>query len=307
MYLRVSLTDRCNLRCRYCLPEHARFAPERASTDELLRLTSLVCAEARVTKLRYTGGEPTLCPDLLTHVAHGAALVDGNVGLTSNGVTLAPLLAPLQHAGLRRLNISLDAPDAAGFAAITRRSEFAAVLASIRHARELGFAPLKVNAVALPETNYAGLLQLACREGFHLRFIEVMAIGIARANHTADYVSAMTIRERLFDAGFSLLEATERDEPTARVWVVPDCDPRTTTVGFITTSSDPFCATCDRLRLTSQGHLHNCLFDPRGVDLLTPLRVGDEATARERIRAHVAAKAPPAHFIRDAAMAAIGG
>ena len=306
MYLRISLTDRCNLRCRYCLPAHPRFAPDSATADELMRLTGFLVEEAGIYKIRYTGGEPALCPELVDHIRHGAGLVDGEVGLTSTGVLLADLLPDLQAAGLRRLNISLDAADAAGFRAITRRDHFPAVLRSIRRAKALGFAPLKVNAVALPTTDVVGLTELACAEGVHLRFIELMAVGEARDLRRAGYRPATAIRQDLFDAGWSMDADPELDDPTSRVWTIAGVDPRRTTVGFITTTSDPFCATCDRLRLTSRGRLHNCLFDQRGVDLLGPLRGGDHAELRDRIRRHVAAKAPPERFIQEHDMAAIG-
>ncbi|MHC5067884.1 MAG: GTP 3',8-cyclase MoaA [Planctomycetota bacterium] len=306
MYLRVSLTDRCNLRCRYCLPAHPRFAPERASGEEIRALTRLICAEIGVDKIRLTGGEPSLVADLVEHVQHAATLTNGNVGLTSNGVHLEPLLNDLREAGLTKLNISLDAADAASFERITRRDEFSKVLSTIRAAKALGYAPLKINAVALPETDAAALLALAIAEGVHLRFIELMDIGDL-LDHRRHYVDADQLRQQLFEAGYSLFEDADRDEPTSRVWTVAGVDPRHCSLGFITTSSAPFCATCDRLRLTSQGTLFNCLFDQRGVDLLEPLRAGDDGEARRRIRAHVSAKAAPAHFVRRQVMAGIGG
>ena len=306
MYLRVSLTDRCNLRCVYCLEEDARFAPERCSGTELRRLTALVCATAGVHKIRLTGGEPTLDPELVDHVRHAAALVP-TVGLTTNGVLLEPLLPALRAAGLQRLNISLDAVDPEGFRRFSRRDGLDRVLAAIRGARDLGFSPLKLDAVATNESDVAALVAFAAFEGLHLRFIELMAIGPARSWQRHAYVSSKEIRRRLWEQGISLVEATERDEPTSRVWTLPGHDPDEVSVGFITTTSQPFCATCDRLRLTSQGSFHTCLFDEHGVDLLTPLRAGDEHAVRDRITTAVAAKRPPAHFTRVGTMAGIGG
>jgi GTP 3',8-cyclase len=304
-YLRVSLTDRCNLRCVYCLPEDARFAPTRATTAELMRLTEAVVRTAGVDKIRLTGGEPTLCDDLVEHARHAASLVP-TVGLTSNGILLASLLPQLRDAGLTRINISLDAVDAEGFRRFARRDGLAHVVASIRAAKRLGFDPVKVNAVAMRTTDPAALVYFAQWEGVHLRFIELMAIGEARALGEA-YISSHDLRGRLYAAGISLRERTDRDEPTARVWTIDGCDPAHSTIGFITTVSAPFCATCNRLRLSSQGRLYTCLMDNVGVDLLSPLRAGEAGEVEQRIAAAVAAKAPPRTFVRHENMASIGG
>lgn len=306
MYLRVSVTDRCNLRCTYCLPEDARFAPSRATADELDRLMAAVCASVSVTKIRLTGGEPTLCPTLAQHIRTAAWLVP-TVGLTTNGVVLERLLPELSEAGLNRLNISLDAADAEGFRRATRHDRFAAVMASIRAAKRLGFVPLKINAVATVDTDPAALARLAIAEGVHLRFIELMDIGEAHAGWAGRHVPSAALRASLAAAGLELREEPQRDEPTSRVWTIGGVDPARTTLGFITTVSDPFCANCDRIRLSCRGRLHTCLFDERGTDLLAPLRAGDLAGLDAAIRRAVAAKAPPAHFRREGVMAGIGG
>lgn len=306
MYLRVSITDRCNLRCTYCLPEEAQFAPSRIDPDELDRLMAAVVAVAGVRKIRITGGEPTLAPGLMQHLRAAAWLVP-TVGLTTNGVLLEGLLPDLMAAGLTRLNISLDAADAEGFRQATRRDRFAQVVAGLRAAKRAGLTPLKVNAVATTATDAPALLRFACAEGVHLRFIELMDIGEAHATWAQRHVPSASLQEALIRAGFSLTEAPERDDPTSRVWTVAGVDPEHTTVGFITTVSDPFCATCDRLRLTSQGRLHTCLFDEQGTDLITPLRSGDLAALEATIRRAVGAKASPPQFQRQAVMAAIGG
>jgi cyclic pyranopterin phosphate synthase len=306
MYLRVSLTDRCNLRCIYCLPADARFAPERAASTELNRLVELLHVTAGVYKIRLTGGEPTLCDDLVDHVRAARALVP-IVGLTTNGLLLKPLLPALADAGLNRLNISLDALTAEQFQGLARRDGLDAVVGAIRAAQRLDFTPLKINTVAMQQTDLAALVRFAAWEGVHLRFIELMAIGEARPFQAREYVSATTMRERLLDAGIRLTERCDRDEPTSRVWAIDDHDVGTCSVGFITTISAPFCATCDRLRLSSQGRLYTCLMDNRGVDLLGDLRRGDEAAVVATIRRAVGAKRPPNSFIRHENMAAIGG
>jgi cyclic pyranopterin phosphate synthase len=306
MYLRVSITDRCNLRCTYCLPEAAHFAPSSASADELDRLIGAVCSAVPVGKIRITGGEPTLSPHLLQHVRTAAWLVPV-VGMTTNGVLTESLLPELREAGLGRLNISLDAADAEGFQRATRRDRFAAVLGTIRTAKQAGFTPLKLNAVATVDTDPVALARFALDEGVHLRFIELMDIGEAHAGWAARHVSATILQERLRAGGIAIAESVERDEPTSRVWTVAGADPARTTLGFITTVSDPFCATCDRIRLTSQGRLHTCLFDAQGTDLLGLLRADDLAGLDAAIRRAVGAKAPPPRFQRTAVMAAIGG
>ena len=306
MYLRVSVTDRCNLRCTYCLPEDARFAPSRATPEEVDRLMAAVCAAVPVHKIRLTGGEPTLCPSLAQHVRTAAWLVP-TVGLTSNGMVLEPLLPGLREAGLTRLNISLDAADPEGFRRASGREGFATVLAAIRAAKRLGFAPLKVNAVATVDTDPVALTRLAIAEGFHLRFIELMDIGLAHADWQERHIASAVLQERLALNGLRVSETPERDEPTSRVWTVDGIDPQATTLGFITTVSDPFCATCDRIRLTSGGRLHTCLFDEHGSDLLALLRADDLAGLTDTIRRAVGAKAPPPRFLRSGSMAAIGG
>lgn len=306
MYLRVSVTDRCNLRCTYCLPEHARFAPERAFASELQQLMSLICDAVPVSKIRLTGGEPTLCPDLVDHVRHAHALVP-TVGLTTNGVLLEPLLQPLRAAGLQRLNISLDTLQPATFLATARRDGLPQILSAIAAARRCGFTPLKINTVALPDTDYADLVRFAAFEGLHLRFIELMAIGEARSWQPQALVSATTMRARIFDAGTSLHERTDCDDPTARVYAIDDIDPRHASVGFITTVSQPFCATCDRIRVSSQGKLYTCLMDDTGVDLLTLLREQSADAVRSAVHLAVTNKRPPARQERATVMAEIGG
>jgi cyclic pyranopterin phosphate synthase len=306
MYLRLSITDRCNLRCVYCLAEDARFQARRLARSELRQLMHQVADAAGVTKIRITGGEPTLCDDLVPIVRDARGLA-ATVGLTTNGMLLEPLLPALQDVGLERLNISLDAVDAAGFQRFARRSGLERVVSAIRAAHRLGFAPIKINAVARQDSDVAALVRFAAWEGVHLRFIELMAIGEARASHAEHVITADAIRARLAAAGIHLRACPERDDPTARVWAVAGQDPAVSSVGFITTMSQPFCATCDRLRLTSQGRLFTCLMDNAGVDLLPFLRRGDAPGLRTAVRRAVAGKRPPELMQRYDTMAAIGG
>ncbi len=247
----------------------------------------------------------TIAPALLDHVRHARTLCD-EVCMTTNGVALEPLLPALRDAGLVRLNISLDTVTAADFQRLSRREGLAQVVAAIRASVRLGFQPVKINAVALRGSDAAGLVRFAAWEGVHLRFIELMPIGEARAM-AHERITAAELRARLDEAGIRLEERQDRDEPTSRVWAIEGHDPAQTSVGFITTMSAPFCATCDRLRLSSQGRLFTCLMDNQGTDLLTPLRAGDLDGVRTRARTAIAGKRPPAVMLRHEVMASIGG
>lgn len=306
-YLRFSVTDRCNLRCTYCLPERAIFSPDPVDADRLNQLVSLICSALPVNKIRVTGGEPTLSPHLLSHVRHSTSLVP-LVAMTSNGTHLADKLEDLKEAGLSRLNISLDAVGEAGFQKFSRRMGFDAVLAAIKKAKNLGFSPLKVNAVATRDTDAAALVHLAVAEGFHLRFIELMKIGEGATRWEENFVTAHDLRRQLSAAGFSLWAHPEQDEPTSRVYHHEGVDAAHSTVGFITTVTAPFCATCNRIRLTSRGRFYTCLFDAKGVDLMGALIHEGEDRVRDLIRKAAGAKAPPLHEQkRPEVMAGIGG
>lgn len=306
MYLRVALTEQCNLRCTYCLPEQAELRPGMATSEELQDLIRAMVAVAGVQKIRYTGGEPTLVPDLEGFVALAAQLVQ-SVRMTSNGVRLAGRVVGLRRAGLGGVNISLDAADRLGFQAITRRDAFDHVVDGVRASVRAGIPLVKLNAVATTVIDPAALVRFAVSEGVHIRFIELMDVGQAHDSWREQHIPAQRIRERLVASGVDLREATHLDEPTSRVWTIDGVDPHTSSVGFITAVSAPFCGTCDRIRLTCHGRLHTCLFDEAGLDLLAPLRDGRLDEVHRRIRAAVRTKSPPPSFTRRVPMAAIGG
>ena len=248
-----------------------------------------------------------MAPDLLEHLRHAKSLVGKNVGLTTNGVGIADRLASYQQAGMNLCNISIDAADAADFAAMTRRDQYAAVVASIRAAAALPGLTVKINAVAIKGfTQPSQLLQFAIDQQVHLRFIEVMAIGPGNELKTDSWYGATDIQAQLWQDGWSLTATPQHNEATSRVWQIAHVDPSKTTLGFITTSSEPFCGTCDRLRLSSQGTLHTCLFDERGIDLLTPLRNNDEAHVIALVKQAILAKRPHTPHIGKV-MASIGG
>ncbi|SER72682.1 cyclic pyranopterin phosphate synthase [Propionibacterium cyclohexanicum] len=281
--LRVSLTDRCNLRCAYCMPpEGLEWLPVEAtlSDDEVIRLCTLAVRELGIRKLRFTGGEPLLRRGLERIVAACARLVTDlgthpELALTTNGMGLSHRAGPLATAGLSRVNVSLDTIDPAHFHQLTRRDRLPEVLAGLRAARAAGLTPIKVNAVVMRGINDAdapALLDFCVEEGIELRFIEQMPIGPA---DTWDRQNLFTRREilELLSVNHELHpdETTDPHSP-ARRWTI-DGDP-TKKVGIISSVTEPFCENCDRTRLTSDGQLRSCLFSGNESDLRGPLRRG---------------------------------
>jgi cyclic pyranopterin phosphate synthase len=273
-YLRISLTDRCNLRCFYCLPDGT---PDFVKSDELLSATELadiVAALARrgLRKVRLTGGEPLLRPDAVDIVA-GIAAVPGikDLAMSTNAMLLKEKAGALHAAGLRRVNISLDSLDPVKFARITGSSLHRRVLSGIHAALDGGMKPVKINIVALPDLDLAELehfLHWASRLGLHLRFIEEMPFGKA---HTRGPDNA-TIRTRIETIAGSL-EALPHDPMTNLLppYRIPG---ESWQITFISPVSTPFCETCNRVRLTARGFLKLCLDEDLGIDLKPLVRSG---------------------------------
>lgn len=286
--LRVSLTDRCNLQCLYCMPEHPKWLPREQilRRDELVRLVRLFVAELGVRELRLTGGEPLLRRDVVEIVEALDALRPlglERIAMTSNAVRLAPLAADLRRAGLDDLNISIDSITPERFRSMTR-GDVAPVLAGIEAARRAGIA-VKLNSVAIRGYNEDEILPLvrwAFAEGLPLRFIEFMPLD-GRGFWTREKViDQVEILDRVREA-FSVEPLPRTAEPAD--YVLLDGRFR---LGVIPTISNPFCATCDRLRLSATGELYACLFSERGRDLKTPMRAGaDDAELAIAIRDHV--------------------
>jgi GTP 3',8-cyclase len=289
--LRVSLTDRCNLRCSYCMPaEGVPWLPraEMLTSDELVRLVELL-VRLGVTEIRLTGGEPTLRPDVVDLVRRFAAL-GPEVSMTTNGMRLTELAGPLVEAGLTRVNISLDTLRPDRFRELTRRQGLDRTLAGMRAARDAGLRPVRVNTVLLRGVNddeAADLLAFALGEGYELRFIEQMPLDAGHVWRREQMVTAEEILDRL-RAVYRLEPCGVRGSEPAERWTV---DGGPATVGVIASVTRPFCAACDRLRLTADGQLRNCLFARDESDLRAPLRAGaSEAELEARIRATVGAK-----------------
>ena len=316
--LRVSLTDRCNLRCSYCMPPEGLDwlpGPDLLTDDEIVRLVRVAVAEG-VTEVRFTGGEPLLRRGLVSIVEQVAALRPRpHMSVTTNGIGLAKVAEGLARAGLDRVNVSLDTLDREQFRQIARRDRLADVLAGLAAAADAGLTPVKVNAVLMRGINdhEAGpLLRWAIGEGYHLRFIEQMPLD---AQHGWDRSTMVTADEILamLQGEFDLepVGQDERGSAPAEEWVVDGGPARVGVIGSVTR---PFCGACDRVRLTADGQLRNCLFAREESDLRTPLRAGatdDELVAR--MRAAMLAKLP-GHGIDDPGflqparpMSAIGG
>jgi len=314
--LRISVTDRCNLRCTYCMPEEVTFLDKAdlLTFEEIARFVE-IAAPLGIDKVRLTGGEPLLrreLPRLVRMIARVPGIRD--IGLTTNGILLAEQAQALFDAGMRRINVSLDALDEARFRQLTRRDGLPRVLAGIAAAKKAGFDPIKINAVSIrgiTEHEVVPLARYAREHGLEMRFIEYMPIG-------ADAWE----REKVYFA-HEILDAIERE--VGSLAPVPDFDPRNPAtefsyedgggrVGIIASVSRPFCRTCNRIRLTAEGKLRNCLFALDEVDVKPMLRGGasDEAIA-DVVRANVWAKwegheINTARFVKpERTMHAIGG
>ncbi|MBI2516497.1 MAG: GTP 3',8-cyclase MoaA [Opitutae bacterium] len=276
-YVRISLTDACNLRCVYCMPENMKFRArhELLSDDELRRLITLL-GRIGFRKIRFTGGEPTLRPSLAELVRHAAGTPGiAHVGLTTNGVLLDQLARPLRAAGLSSVNLSLDSLDEARFRRLTRWGNLRDVLAGLAAATAAGLG-VKLNAVVSRGINdgedVIALARLTLERAWQVRFIEQMPFGNNAAFQTRGVVRESDLRTRLAGA-FGPLEPVNggRLEGEARLYRLPGARG---TVGFISPVSRPFCADCNRVRLTADGVLRLCLLRDHEVNLLMLLRSG---------------------------------
>ncbi|MFN2201400.1 MAG: GTP 3',8-cyclase MoaA [Caldilineaceae bacterium] len=275
-YLRISLTDVCNLRCVYCMPEHMRFRhhSELMTDDELLFLVQ-VGASLGVNKIRLTGGEPTVRRDIVDLV-RAIAQVPGidDLAMTTNGVLLDKLAQPLADAGLDRVNISIDTIEPYKFHHITRWGDIDDVWRGIHAAEAAGLTPIKLNCVVVRDFNENDIVELARLTVDHeweVRFIEMMPFGEVTEFQKLNIVSFEEMRRRV-EAEFGPLDEVGYDyvDPS-RPFRIPGA---TGTLGFISSVTEPFCQGCGRVRLTADGKLRLCLLRDDEVDLLTPLRDG---------------------------------
>ena len=281
--LRVSLTDRCNLRCSYCMPaEGLDWLPDDSvlSNDEVVRLVRIGVERLGIREVRFTGGEPLVRRGLVDIVRRTHDL-GVETSLTTNALGLERTAAALADAGLDRVNVSLDSVRAATFATITRRDRLHDVLAGLAAAQAVGLGPIKVNAVLMRGINddqAPELLRWAIAHGYQLRFIEQMPLDAQHQWQRDAMVTADEVRARLGER-FALTPVPERGSAPAERYLV---DGGPATVGIIASVSAPFCAACDRVRLTADGMVRNCLFSRGEMDLRGPLR--DGASDRDLVR-----------------------
>ena len=327
-YLRVSVTDRCNLRCTYCMPPEG--IPSRAH-DEILRYEEIetvvrAATELGIHKVRLTGGEPLVrlgIVDLVGMLARIPGLDD--LSMTTNGILLPRYARDLKRAGLRRVNVSLDTLRPERFRQITRRGSLDDALAGIEAAHRAGLEPVKINTVVIRALNDDEVVDLARKtvtDGWHVRFIEWMPVGetpSTAGDWEEHVVSAAEVRARVEGVLGPLEPAVLEDGAgPARYYRLPGAEG---TVGLISPLSEHFCATCNRLRLTADGQLRPCLLSSHEIDLRTPLRHGATgAEIRALIEQGIAAKPQGHHLgahgcanerapecVRDRAMSQIGG
>jgi cyclic pyranopterin phosphate synthase len=316
--LRVSLTDRCNLRCTYCMPaEGLDWLPKQQllQPDELTRLLRIAVTRLGVTNVRFTGGEPLLVKQLEQIVAATAALDPRpEIALTTNGVGLARRAQTLADAGLDRVNVSLDTVDAAHFAAIARRDRLDDVLAGLAAAQRAGLGPVKVNAVLDAVTGRADvvdLLRFCLAHGYQLRVIEQMPLDAEHHWRRAEMLTAADILGALGEHFELRPDPAPRGSAPAQLWQV---DGGPATVGVIASVSQAFCAACDRTRLTADGQVRNCLFATTETDLRVLLRDGSDDDAIEAAWRSAMWQKAAGHGINDPSfvqphrpMSAIGG
>jgi GTP 3',8-cyclase len=317
--LRISVTDRCNFRCTYCMDEEMTWLPrsEVLTFEELERVARLFVERYGVEGIRLTGGEPTVRANLPVLVAKLAALRTDSgpidLAMTTNGAMLPALAGKLRDAGLRRVNISLDTLDRQRFLAMTRRDELSRVLDGIAAAIDAGFDPVKVNAVVMRDVNDDEIVDLATfgrTHGIEVRFIEWMPLDAGGGWDAGSVVGQDEIVARI-DAVYPLEQVPARGAAPADRWRYVD---GAGTVGVIPSVTKPFCGDCDRVRLTADGQFRTCLFAVDEADLRGALRRGEsDDVLAGRIESAVAGKWAGHHinqvdFVRPTrSMSQIGG
>ena len=278
-YLRISITDRCNLRCRYCMPPEgiAQLGhSEILSYEEILRLAS-VAVKRGITKVRITGGEPLVRKGVV-HLVQQLSTLPGlqDISMTTNGILLAEFAPSLFQAGLRRVNISMDSLNPDQYRDITRGGDLSRVWEGIHAAMRIGIAPIKINVVAISGWNDTEILdfaRLTMQNALQIRFIEFMPVGFSTEWKQERCISGEEIKKRL--KAFLPLQPVEKEwnghDGPARIFKFPGSAGE---IGLISPVSDHFCASCNRLRLTSDGKLRTCLFSDEETDLKPFLRLG---------------------------------
>ncbi|MBC8077497.1 MAG: GTP 3',8-cyclase MoaA [Chloroflexales bacterium] len=309
-YLRISLTDRCNMRCVYCMPATGmQFLPrpELLTSDELL-LVVRAAASAGFRKLRLTGGEPMLRADIVELVrAMKATPGIEHIAMTTNALRLRKLAQPLKDAGLDRVNISIDSLDPQKFRQMTRGSKLDEVWAGIEAAVAAGLTPLKLNAVIVRGMNDDEVVQLAAltlKHPWEFRFIEVMPLTGVAGLAQEGVISSAELIARLQAAYGTLEPLGMASSDPARRYRIPGAPGK---LGFISSVTDPFCATCNRMRLTAEGRLHLCLLRDDEADLRSAIRAGATEAQVEQLIRHAVAVKPWGHGLPDGVLPTLRG
>ncbi len=314
-YLRISLTDACNLRCVYCMPEHMQFRPrhELMSDEEIIFLVN-VAASLGVDKIRLTGGEPTIRPGVVELVRQISAIPGiKDVAMTTNALLLHDLAQPLADAGLNRVNISIDTIDPERFRRITRWGDIDDVWKGIDASERAGLRPVKLNCVVtrgFNEEDVTDLARLTLEKDWEVRFIEMMPFGEVSDFQLSHVVSFREIRQKVESVFGGLEEASYDFVDPSRPFRIPGAKG---TLGFISSVTEPFCQGCGRVRLTADGKLRLCLLRDDEVDLLEPLRAGAGFDKIRALMKEGAFHKPWGHglasgeFAEDRAMNQIGG
>jgi GTP 3',8-cyclase len=300
-YLRISLTDRCNFRCVYCMPAEMTFAPQPylLQDDELLHLVR-IASTVGFDRVRLTGGEPTVRPNLVNIVA-GIAEIPGirEIAMTTNAMRLEKLAVPLARAGLKRVNISIDTLDAERFYKMTRFGKLEQVWRGILAAERAGLNPIKLNAVVVRgynEDDIVDLARLTLEHDWDMRFIEVMPLG-SIADFQMDSVVPVAEMKLRIESAFGVLEPVDWDgHNPARPYRLRG---GRGTIGFISSVTEPFCAGCDRMRLSADGRLRLCLLRDNEIDLLTPLRAGASDDDLRKLMARGIIEKPWGHGLAE--------
>lgn len=316
--LRVSLTDKCNLRCTYCMPAEGLpwvAGPQLLDDDEVVRLIRVAVRRLGVTDVRFTGGEPLIRPGLVGIIAAVAAMTPRpRISLTTNGIGLDRLAPALRAAGLDRVNVSLDTLDRERFVQLSRRDRLDAVLTGLTGAAQAGLAPIKINTVLMRGINddeAPALLRFALDNHYQLRFIEQMPLDAQHGWDRSTMITADEILTALRSVYVLEPDPAHRGAAPAETWLVDGGPAR---VGVIATVTRPFCGDCDRTRLTADGQVRNCLFATTESDLREALRAGaDDDEVARRWRAAMWGKRAghgiddPTFLQPDRSMSAIGG
>ena len=316
-YLRISITDRCNLRCIYCMPKDGVSLighDDILRYEELLRIARIAVSKG-ISKIRITGGEPLVRKGVVDFIG-GLSALNGiqDLSMTTNGILLNSTALALRSAGLKRLNISLDSLSPEKYRTVTRGGDIKQVLAGIKTANDAGFSPLKINMVAIRGINDDEILafaRLTLEYDVHVRFIEYMPIGMENGWREDRFVSTDEIKSTISALGHLVQIQNDNGAGPAQMYSLAGAPGR---LGFISSLSSHFCATCNRLRLTPDGKLRTCLFSDAEVDLKTPLRLGCSDQELEHIITAAILSKPQKHNAAEPVfkkcvrgMSAIGG